>query len=325
MQLRPHPNWPLATFLADRFDGDLPHVTRPQAHEVVASLKVAAARAGELAVKYSALRGKPAERVLVVDRRGWTRGAVAMAETVLDTLPMADRRPGPRRTLTGLGYGGAGGVALGVLGRHLLGQFNAFSPDPTLYLVAPNIVAMERRARLDPADFRLWVCIHEQTHAVQFSSTPWLGDYLMERLVKVATDETGTADIITNLAAGRGLSSMMASPGGHAALDEATAVMTLVEGHADFVSDAVGRRIIPSVRRLRTAFARSGGPSKLAQLMPAADKESQYRDGLAFCQAVAKRVGRRGLARAFESPETLPNMAEIADPSAWLGRVHGQA
>lgn len=324
MQLRPHPHWPLATRLAGRLHGDLPDASRPEAHQVVASLRVAARRAGELAVRHSHLAGSPADTVRVTDRDGWVRGAVGMADHVLAGLPLRDARPGLRRSLVGLAHGGAGGAALGIIGRHLLGQFDAFSPSRTLYLLAPNILAHERLRGLDAGDFRLWVCIHEQTHAVQFSAASWLGDYVMERFVTIATDESGPGDVIANLAAGRGLGSAMASPEGHIALDEVSAAMTLVEGHADFVSDAVGRRIIPSVAKLRKAFSRSGAPSRLARLLPAIDKGAQYRDGLAFCRAVARRVGRRGLARAFDGPDTLPTTAEISDPALWLRRVHGK-
>lgn len=325
MQLRPHVDWALARRLAGRLQGELPDATRPEAHQSVGSLRVAARRAGELAVRFSGLDGEPAGRVLVTDREGWARGMTGMAEAVIDTLPMQPRAEGLRKRLVGLGYGGLGGVALGVLGRHLLGQYDAFSPDPALYLLAPNIVAMQRARRLVPRDFHLWVAIHEQTHAVQFNAAPWLGEYLRERFVAIATDDLSATGALRNLTAGRGAASAVASPEGHGALDEMAAVMTLVEGHADYVSDAVGRRHVPTVKQLRKAFARDGAPSRLARLVPAVDKAAQYRDGLAFCRKVASRVGRRGLARAFDGPENLPSAAEIADPAQYLRRVHGKA
>ena len=37
-------------------------------------------------------------------------------------------------------------------------------------LVAPNIVQAERQLDVDPHDFRLWVCLHEETHRVQFTA-----------------------------------------------------------------------------------------------------------------------------------------------------------
>ncbi|GAB3816456.1 zinc-dependent metalloprotease [Tessaracoccus terricola] len=324
MQLRPHVDWSLARRLAARFQGDLPEATRPEAHQSVGSLRVAARRAGELAVRFSGLDGEPAARVVVTDREGWARGMTRMADAVIEALPMRDRSEGLRKKLVGLGYGSVGGLALGAIGRQLLGQYDAFSPERTLYLIAPNIVALQRARRLVPKDFHLWVAIHEQTHAVQFSAAPWLGEYLMERFVAIATDDLSATGALRNLAAGRGAAATMASPDGHSALDEMTAVMTLVEGHADYVSDAVGRRNVPTVKQLRKAFARDGAAPRLAKVLPAVDKAAQYRDGLAFCRKVASRVGRRGLARAFEGPHNLPTAAEIADPAEYLRRVHGK-
>ncbi|MCC2594422.1 zinc-dependent metalloprotease [Tessaracoccus sp. OS52] len=325
MQLRPHVNWTLARGLAGSFQGDLPEVSRADAHQSVASLRLAAARAGELAVRFSALDGEPAGNVLVTDRTSWAKGVVAMADHVLDSLPLEARSDGLRKRLTGLGYGSLGGLALGFIGRHLLGQFDAFSPQRALYLLAPNIVALQRARGLVPADFHLWVAVHEQTHAVQFSASPWLVDYLMERFVAVAADDVSAAETVRGLTTGRGVGSAVVSAAGQTALDEITSAMTLIEGHADYVSDAVGRRHVPTVKQLRRAFARDGAPPRLARLLPALDKAAQYRDGLAFCRVVARRVGRRGLAKAFAAPENLPTGAEIADPAAWLRRVHGKA
>lgn len=101
--------------------------------------------------------------------------------------------------------------------------------------------------------------------------------------------------------------------------------MTLLEGHADFVSDKLGTKHIPTVRRLRRAFSRNTPSTALARLIPAVDKNAQYRDGLAFCRAVSVRAGRTALNRAFEEPATLPRPEEISKPADWLRRVHGTA
>ena len=69
---------------------------------------------------------------------------------------------------------------LGFLGTKVLGQFDPFFPrGGRLLLVAPNIVHAEREIGADPTDFRLWVCLHEETHRVQFTANPWLGEHLL--------------------------------------------------------------------------------------------------------------------------------------------------
>ena len=49
----------------------------------------------------------------------------------------------------------------------------------------------------------------------------------------------------------------------------------------------------------------------------------QYAEGHKFVSAVVDRVGIDGFNRIWESPETLPQTPEIADPDAWVARVHG--
>src|SRR5690606_2928913 len=63
-------------------------------------------------------------------------------------------------------------------------------PGGRLMLVAPNVVQVERELDLDPSDFRLWVCLHEETHRVQFTAVEWLRDYLNSQVEQIvsATD-----------------------------------------------------------------------------------------------------------------------------------------
>ena len=99
---------------------------------------------------------------------------------------VGDGRHRPR--ITGLEVG----ALLSYLAPKVLGQFDPFFPGPPtvtrggrLLLVAPNIVAVERELGVDPTDFRLWVCLHEETHRVQFTAVPWLRGYLNEQIAQV--------------------------------------------------------------------------------------------------------------------------------------------
>ena len=84
------------------------------------------------------------------------------------------------------------GVVLGFLSGKVLGQFEFFDrPGGQLLLVAPNIVAVERQLDVDPTDFRLWVCLHEVTHRVQFTAVPWLRQHMLDE-VAALTDTVET-------------------------------------------------------------------------------------------------------------------------------------
>ena len=75
------------------------------------------------------------------------------------------------------------GLLLGFLASKVLGQFDPFfEPAGRLLLVAPNIVHVERELGCDPTDFRLWVCLHEETHRVQFTAVPWMRDHLFAEI-----------------------------------------------------------------------------------------------------------------------------------------------
>ena len=49
---------------------------------------------------------------------------------------------------------------------------------PRLLLLAPNLAQAARNLGVERDELVLWVTIHEITHAVQFSSVPWLREHL---------------------------------------------------------------------------------------------------------------------------------------------------
>ena len=44
---------------------------------------------------------------------------------------------------------------------------------------------VERELDVDPHDFRLWVCLHEETHRVQFTAVPWMTDHLRSEMASI--------------------------------------------------------------------------------------------------------------------------------------------
>ncbi|WP_414641063.1 zinc-dependent metalloprotease [Actinospica sp.] len=229
-----------------------------------------------------------------------------------------------------------------------------------LLLVAPNIVRVERELGVHPPDFRLWVCLHEEAHRAQFGAVPWLRDHLLDGLAALVAEldleptqligrlregirnyarpeQRGHADVPAERVeteayartrmAPRSLLDLVRTPEQRAAMDRLTAVMTLLEGHATYVMDGVGPLVVPSVAEISREFARRRNthrirPDALLRKVLGLDaKMRQYRDGERFVRAVVGEVGMDGFNRIWTSPNTLPTMAEIAEPAAWVRRV----
>lgn len=263
------------------------------------------------------------------------------------------------------------GMLLSFLASRVLGQYETFAPASRelpgapgdggrLLLVAPNIVHVERELDVEPHDFRLWVSLHEETHRTQFTAVPWLRDHiegeirsflgeteidpstLLERLRQAAQSLTGgrgesapggglgEGDAEAD-PEGRSFVDLVQTPAQREILARLTAVMSLLEGHADYVMDGVGPAVVPSVAEIREKFAkrRAMGAGRLDQalrkLLGLDAKLRQYRDGERFVRAVTDEVGVDGFNRVWTSPNTLPTKAEIAKPADWVARVHRKA
>jgi uncharacterized protein (DUF2342 family) len=106
------------------------------------------------------------------------------------------------------------------------------------------------------------------------------------------------------------------------------AAMSLVEGHAEHVMDAVGAEVLPSLPQLRAAMnhrrENRGLPWRvLERLLGLELKLKQYETGRRFCDAVVDAGGQQALALAWSGPEALPSQAELEEPALWLARVPG--
>jgi coenzyme F420 biosynthesis associated uncharacterized protein len=127
---------------------------------------------------------------------------------------------------------------------------------------------------------------------------------------------------------GSGLLTILATPQQRLILDRVTAFMSLVEGHAEYVMNAVSPDVIPSQAAIEKRFAvrrrRGGNPLDrlLRKLLGMDMKTRQYVDGSAFVREVVSRIGLDDFNAIWTSRETLPTKAEIAEPAQWIARVH---
>lgn len=348
-------DWDVAVVTARRLVRSGPVIPLAEAKAAVRELRALAVQAeGHVREATRLVAAPDAPPVAVVDRPGWVQSNVDGFRVVLGPLlaQLAERRSG--RDLGGLTTavgsrvtGAQLGAILAYLASRVLGQYELFLPPGQgtgrLTLVAPNIVATEQALRVDPHDFRLWVCLHEECHRTQFTAVPWLRGHVQSE-VAAFLDATelepaavrarlrAAAGVLVGAARGDGsagtLIEAVQSPRQRVVLDRLTGLMSLVEGHSDYVMDAVGPEVVPSVEVIRRRFSQrrqgAGRVDRVVRKLLGLDlKMAQYAEGAAFVRAVVDAVGLDGFNAVWESPSTLPGAAEIRDPDAWLARVHG--
>lgn len=296
--------------------------------------------------------------VLVVDRASWakanTQSFAVMLKPAMEKM-LEGRRgtmsPGAA-SVSGAITGSQLGAVLAFLSSKVLGQYDPFSAlaeDSTapaagrLLLVAPNIVQVERELNVAPEDFRLWVCLHEQTHRVQFAAAPWLRHHMLNEIDNLSEHLLGNVDTLLERASaaarslkdrtaagtapGRGaILDLLQDPEEKASLSHLTAVMSLLEGHANVVMDAVDSSIVPSVKTIRQRFNARGKDRGVVEkfirsLLGLDAKMRQYTDGAKFVRAVVDVAGMEGFNRVWESAGNLPTEPEIHDAKLWLERM----
>ena len=341
-------DWDLAAATAGALSKSGPAVSYDDAMQVVSQLRALTDEAAEHVAAYTGLISQvEVPPVRVVDRKDWAAVNIEGLKQVIIPLVSrlsGDKLPGGLADAIGSRVTGVqAGTILAYLSGRVLGQYEVFSGNPgQLLLNAPNIVEVERKINADSRDFRLWVCLHEVTHRTQFTAVPWMrgyflgevqafvdasqsGEHILERLRRGVST---LSDALRDPESRSSVLDIVQTPAQKAVLDRLTALMTLLEGHAEFVMDGVGPDVIPSVESIRSKFnqRREGGnplEKAIRRLLGIEVKMRQYAEGHKFVHGVVDRVGMTGFNKIFDSPLTLPRLDELADPDAWVARVHG--
>ena len=343
-------DWSMAERTARTLAAAPPQVTAAEAAAVVSELRSAAERAAGHVAELTALT-EPAvtAATVVVDRPGWIAANAASMAAVMDPLTdkLTAKRP-PGRLATAIGgraTGAQAGAVLGFLSSKVLGQYEFFSVEHgQLLLVAPNIVSVERSLKVDPSDFRLWVCLHEVTHRVQFNAVPWMRQHMLSEVAALSDAIDVDPDAVRERLKGvvaelakavrgegdaSGIMTALASPEARVVMDRVTGFMSLIEGHAEYVMNAVDASVIPSQKAIERRFAvrrrRGGNPlDRLLRALLGMDaKTRQYTQGSQFVRSVVDQVGLADFNAVWTSADTLPTKAEITAPADWVKRVHG--
>lgn len=357
-------DWSLAAATGRRLSRPGPKTTRYTIDTAYAELADAATRAeGPVREVTGLADGLRVPTTRILDRKEWVDAAARSMQSMLGAGSEASgpnlagagsEASGPERgddgggLLSGLSSKAAGlqaGGLLAFLSGAILGQYDPFTPDPdtgepgVLMVVAPNIIAVERALAVVPSDFRLWVCLHEVTHRVQFSANPWLRQYMVDNIATLTSDAgESTSDVLERitktLRSGQprekgviGAMQLLQTPEQFDAFNRMMMLGTLLEGHADHVMDAVGPAQVPTVAQIRAAFdKRRTAPRNPVQriiraLIGMDAKMAQYIRGKAFVDAVVAEVGMPVFNAIWTSPETMPRPNEIDEPRAWIRRV----
>ncbi|MDQ6938499.1 MAG: zinc-dependent metalloprotease [Actinomycetota bacterium] len=343
-------DWDLAASTAKRLSPPPPPVARDVADAAVIELRAAAEVAAGHVAQLTGLNEPPITALTrVVDRDGWIDANAGGMATLMGPLieKLAAGKPS-NKLVDGIGgkvTGAQAGALLAFMSGKVLGQFEFFArPEGQLMLVAPNIVDVEDKLGVDPSDFRLWVCLHEVTHRVQFTAVPWLRQHLLDEIETLTqmmdTDAAALKERLSSALTellraargqgdGSGVIGALTTPEQRVVVERVTAFMSLVEGHAEYVMNAVSADVIPTQKVIEARFAvrrrKGGNPlDKLMRRLLGLDaKTRQYVEGSAFVREVVQRVGLDGFNAVWAAPANLPSKAEIAAPAQWVGRVHG--
>jgi len=341
-------DWSLAQRIAQRVAGRDALAASYLGRSLEPDFAAATSHAEQLVAEFTGLRSPDAARAAVVDRGAWVEANIASMRRMLG--PFIDR-VGERMAKSPLApigtrvSGAEVGVLLGYLARRVLGQYDLLVPDSqsadgdVVYYVGPNILGLEKRFAFRPRDFRLWIAIHEVTHRAQFTGIPWMQAYffsLVEQSLTMLDPDPqrlvrALRRSVDELRSGRnpldegGLVALLATPEQRGVLTQVQALMSLLEGHGNAVMNRLGAQHVAGQERMAAALQarrQQGGVSgQMQKLLGLEMKMRQYEVGEAFVDAVSREAGFSALDRAWEGPEMLPTLEELAAPTHWIERV----
>ena len=307
-------------------------------------------RAEGLVAEFTGLRSLsgPA-RGRVTDRVGWIDANLASFQRLLKPLAakLGTGSDGMLAPITRRVAGAELGVMLGWMSTRVLGQYDLLiieddkpEDQDIVYYVAPNVLSLENKYAFDPAEFRLWLALHEVTHRAQFTGVEWMRPHfigLVESVLdSVDPDPKRIAAAVRRvvearrrgedpLAAG-GIMALFASEAQVETLEQLAGLMSLLEGHGDVTMDRAGKGLVPSAPRFGRVMRRRResvrGFAKVFQRVIGLDaKIKQYAEGEHFISSVEEVGGTALLDRVWEGPNNVPGIAEIRSPSDWVNRM----
>jgi coenzyme F420 biosynthesis associated uncharacterized protein len=275
---------------------------------------------------------------VAVDRRGFIDRNLQIIQRMSDPLEKTRAALGQSR-ITTMGRAATSryiGEMLGFMSRRVLGQYDPVlslkdqrEGTPVLFLIQPNIEAYRNKHGVDEQSLRRWLILHEMTHAWQFGSHPWLREYLEATINELLmTEMLNAKNAAQHQLAPKAVSKYLPSAirAQVRGVVKVQAVMSLLEGYANFVMNQVGARHLPDFAQLEASFhKRKTDRSVIERLILAITginlKLKQYEIGERFCKAVTRESSIERLNYVWQGAAMIPTMAELREPQRWLART----
>ena len=300
------------------------------------------------------------DAIFAFDRRQWIEANLSGFRILFEPLERINREIIHDGTVGSAVVAGASrvvlsselGILIGYLSRRVLGQYDLalLGREPLtngvggrLYFVEPNIARLQARLDLDADEFRLWIALHETTHAYEFENHPWVRDYmngllgryfdsLSEDLLGIRKSPGGGLDFVQrvggNLIRGGSAIDAIMNLEQRAIFGQLQALMCLLEGYSNHVMDQVGSKLLSSYPMMKARFDernrnKSFAERLFARLTGLDMKQEQYILGERFVSEVVRQRGIGFANRAWEGPAALPTIEEVREPALWIARMGG--
>jgi coenzyme F420 biosynthesis associated uncharacterized protein len=303
----------------------------------------------------------PLDQVYAFDRVDWINANITAFQHMfapLEQLDLFGHRDSPKAVnvlWSGLNQTVVSaelGILLGYLARRVLGQYDLallgrepLETSGKLYFVQPNIRNTERTLGVPADQFRLWLALHETTHAFEFEAHPWVREHMNSMIQEYFTFLTqdleylkrGLSGLRTFWARARSSSErsnswieLVMTPEQRRLFARMQATMAVIEGYSNYIMNAVGRDLMPDYTLIHERFERrqkqrSNAEQLFIRLTGLDMKLEQYRLGEAFINSVCAIRGHDFAKRVWEGPEMLPDMAELRQPETWIERIDSMA
>lgn len=240
------------------------------------------------------------------------------------------------------------GSMVGLLAKKTFGQYDVPLPRPAgrgLVIVPANVDAFAGSWDLDRDAVRMWTLIRELVIDSLFELPHFresVESMVREFVAAFRPDPSAIADRLSSLEVGDPQDMMMAlqrllgdpelllgavrSPEQEALQPRLDAMLGLVIGWSDHMTDAVGAQVLGNPARISEAVRRqrieAGEETVFVEkLLGLHLNRRQVDRGRSFVDGVLERAGSDGLRELYRGAEFLPTAAELDAPGLWLARI----